>query len=68
MRHDFGIRVAAEYDSRIDELALQFDVVFDDAVVNDGHITRQMRMRILLIRATVCGPTRVTDTGRAADR
>src|SRR5690606_14078646 len=43
------------------ELALELEMVLDDAVVHDRDVTGDVRMRVGLARPAVCRPTRVAD-------
>ena len=68
VRDNFRVRVAAKDNSRTTELALQFDMVLDNAVVNNRHIAGQVGMSILLARAAMSGPSSVSDTYGAVER
>ena len=68
VRDIFRVRVAAKDNSRTTELALQFDMVLDNAVVNNRHIAGQVGMSILLARAAMSGPSSVSDTYGAVER
>ena len=51
-----------------EQLGTQLDEVLDDAVVNDRDRASFVRMRILLGRAAVRGPSRVPDSDVALQR
>src|SRR4029079_16407056 len=69
MRDDFGVRFGDERVALLLELALQRQVVLDDAVVDDDDGARAiaMRMRVLFSRPSVRRPSRVAEAVRAVD-
>ena len=64
VRRDFRIGVALEDDAVVLELVLQLQVILDDAVVNDGHAARHVRMRVGLVGTAVRCPAGVADPHR----
>ena len=50
------------------KLRAQLGEVLDDAVMDDRHVVRDVRMRVLDRRRAVRGPARVADADRAAER
>ena len=67
VRDDLGVGVALEAHAVLLELALQLQVILDDAVVNDRDVTGQMRVRVRLARPTVRCPARVADARGAVE-
>ena len=63
MSDDFRIRFRLEVVPFLEEFFLQFHVVFNDTVVNDGEVPLfiRMRMSIDIRRAAVCRPAGMTD-------
>ena len=70
MRDDFGVGFRGEGVALGDELALDLEIVFDDAVVDDDDAARAvaMRMRVLFSRSAVCGPSRMAEAIQAGER
>ncbi len=70
MRHDLGVGFRLEVVSLRLEFLFQFEVVLDDAVVDDNDPTRTVAvgMGILFGRTAVRGPTRVAHTIEAINR
>ena len=60
---DFGVGLGDELVALFFQLALQLDIIFDDAVVHHHDVARAvaMRVRVFLGRAAVRGPARVAD-------
>src|SRR5271154_1763126 len=69
MGDDFGVRFSDELVAFALQLFLEFEVIFDDAVVNDHDLTGAIAMRVgvFLGRAPVGGPAGVTDAIGALD-
>ena len=67
---DFRIRFRLEVIPFLEEFFLQFHVVFDDAVVDDGEITFfiRMGMGVDIRRTAMSCPTGMADADRADDR
>src|SRR5208283_237092 len=65
-----GVSLGAEFVAFFDQLSLQADVVFDDAVVDDDDLSGAVavRVRVFLGRTPVCGPTGVADAVRSVER
>ncbi len=61
MGDDLAIRFGAEVGTALGELLFQFEVIFNDAVVDDDDIASAMRMGIGLRRPTMSCPTRVAN-------
>ncbi len=70
VRDDFGVGLGFELVSLGDELALDLEIVLDDAVVDDDDAAGAvaMRMRVLFGRTAVRGPARVTEAIHAGER
>lgn len=68
VRDNLRIRVAAKYNSGIAELTFQIDMILDNAVVNYGHVSGKVWMRILLTRATMSCPSSVPNSDGAVER
>src|SRR5579863_2045470 len=70
MRHDLRVRLGDEAMPFRLQLALQLEVVLDDAVVHDDNaaVAVGVRMRIFLGRTPVRRPPRVPDAKLAVDR
>ena len=70
VRDDFGVGFGEELVAFGDELVLQLDVIFDDAVVHhyDFAGAIAVRMGVFLGRAAVRGPARVADAVDAVER
>src|SRR5580700_3045151 len=68
--NDFGIGLRPELVAFLDQLALQADVILNDAVVHDNDLAGAvaMRMGVLFGRTSVCGPAGVTDSVGAVER
>ena len=67
---DFGVGLGAELVAFLDQLALQADVVLDDAVVHDNDLAGAvaMRMGVLFGGTSVRGPAGVADAVGAVER
>ena len=67
---DFGVGLGGELVAFLDELLLQGEVVFDDAVVHDDDLAGAVAMgvRVLFGGAAVGGPAGVTDAVGAVER
>ena len=69
MRDHLGIGLGAELIAGALELATQFEVVLDDAVVDDGEaVAGEMRMGVALARHPVRRPAGMRQTHVACDR
>ena len=70
MDEHFGVRVAAEGVSALNQGVLECVVVLDDAVVDEGKlaVTTEVGVGVDVIRWSVCGPTRVSDSDVARGR
>ena len=70
MRDDFGIGLGDELVAELLQLALQVEVVLDDAVVHDDDLAAAVLvgMRVLFGRAAVRGPARVPHAVDALQR
>ena len=70
MRDDLGVGLRAERVALGDELALDLEIVFDDAVVDNDDTARAvaMRMRVLFSRAAMRGPSRMAKAIDADER
>ena len=68
VNHGLGIGVGFETMSLGLELGAKLAEIFDDAVVDDRHLRRHVRMSVALGRAAVRGPARVADAGAARER
>ena len=64
MGHGFRVRLRLESHAFFFELRFQLAVILDDAIVNDRHMPRDVRMRIRLVRHAMRGPARVPDASR----
>ncbi len=65
MSDDLGIGLGRELGAFRLQFMTQFAKILDDAVVNDRQFFRGVRMGIILGRAAVRCPARVTDADRA---
>ena len=67
---DFGIGLRTEFVAAPQELVPQRRVVLDDAVVDDGQVTRliDMGVSIRVTRLSMCCPARMTDAERTVNR
>src|SRR5262249_2571046 len=65
---DLGVGVGSEFDALLGELALEVQVVLDDAVVHERDAARDVRVRVRLGRTAVRRPARVPDAERALER
>ncbi len=67
MRHHFGVGLAFENRALALKPLLELRMIFDDAVVNDGYRSRnvRLRMRVQIARLAVSRPSRVPDSDRA---
>ena len=67
---DFGVGFGDERVAELLELALQVEVILDDAVVNDDDLAGAVlvRMCVLLCRPAVRGPSRVSDAIHTFER
>ncbi len=67
---DLSIRFSDELVAFLFELALQLDVIFHNAVMDNHDLAGAVavRMRVLFGRAPVRGPARVSDAVRAFNR
>ena len=70
MRDDFGVGFGDKLVALRGELALQVEIIFDNAVVNydDAAGAVAVRMRVLFSGPAVRGPARVADAERAVER
>jgi hypothetical protein len=64
---NLGVGVAAKLAAQGPQLGLELDVVFDDAIVHDGDVPRDVRVGVVFARLAVGGPARVADARRAVD-
>ena len=67
---DFGVGFGRELVAFVDQLLLQADIVFDDAVVDDDDLAGAiaMGMSVFFRGAAVRGPARVADAVGAVER
>ena len=68
VRDDLGVGIAENCVPGAFEPSAQRQVVLDDAVVDHRDLARDVRVGVGLGYATVRGPTRVADAGRAFER
>ncbi len=68
MGHDLGIGLAGEDAAARDQLVPQRLEILDDAVVDQRHLLRGMRVSIVLGRRTMGRPARMGDAGVARQR
>jgi hypothetical protein len=68
VRHHFRIGLRGEKNPLAFELFLELTKILDDAVVNDGHLAGDMRMRVHLVGSTVRRPAGMADTGGSVQR
>ena len=70
VRDDFGVRLGDEFVAFGNELALQLEIIFDDAVVDDYDFAGAVavRMRVFFSGAAVRGPAGVADAVDAIER
>src|ERR1700722_4713294 len=61
MRDGFGVGFRLEAMLLFLQLLTQLAVIFDDAVMHDGDLAGYVRMRVVLGRAPMRRPTRMTD-------
>ena len=61
MGDDLGIRFRAEMGVALDQLLLQLEIIFDDAVVHDHDIAGAVRVGVVFRRPAMGCPTAVTD-------
>ena len=69
VRHDFRVRLCRELMARFQEFFPEFEIVFDDSVVNDHDLAGAVAVRVgvFLGGAAVGGPARVADAVSAFD-
>ena len=69
LRHDLGIGLGLELDALTDQKFLDLDVVFDDAVVDDGELAvfAHVGVRVDDVRRAVRRPAGVTKTDAALE-
>src|SRR5713226_4706602 len=69
VRHDFRIRLCREFMARFLQLFLEFEIVFDDSVVNDHDLAGAVAVRVGVFfgGAAVGSPARVADAVGALD-
>ena len=69
LRHDLGIGLGLEGDALPDQEFLDLNIVFDDAVVNDGELSVLAHVGVGVgdIRRAVCRPAGVTKADAAFD-
>jgi hypothetical protein len=65
VRDDLGVGVRGELHALLRELALELEVVLDDAVVDEGDVPRDVGVRVHLGGAAVRRPAGVADAERA---
>ena len=70
MSDNFSIGFSDESMIFLPQFVLQFQIVFDDAVMDDDHPASAIAMRVGIFfgRTAVSGPTRVANAVRAIDR
>src|SRR5690242_3995837 len=68
MRHRLGVSLAGEFTAVFDQPFAQLTEILDDAVMDDGHQIRCVRVRVVLARPAMRCPARMADTDRAAER
>jgi hypothetical protein len=70
VRDDLGVGLGDELVALRGELALEFEIIFDDAVVDDDDAAGAVavRVRVLFGGAAVRGPARVADAECAVER
>ena len=70
VRDDFGVGLGDEFVAFGDELVLQLEIIFDDAVVNDDDFAGAVAVRVGVFfgGAAVGGPARVADAVHAFER
>ena len=70
MRDDFGVGLGGELVAFFNQLLLQAEIVFDDAVVHDHDLAGAVavRMGIFFGGTSVRGPARVADAVGAVER
>ena len=58
---DFGVGVGGELNILVGELFFEFEVVFNDAVVDNGEllVLAEERVGVFVGGGAVCGPTRM---------
>src|SRR5262245_21895548 len=65
LRDHFSVSIASKMNTLGNELSFEGGIVFNDAVVDDGHLTvvstSQMGMCVGISRRSMRGPTSVTD-------
>ena len=62
MRNDLGVGFRVEL-TRFGQFLAEFQKVFDNAVMDNAHAARKMRVRIGLIRNAMCRPARMRNSG-----
>ncbi len=67
VRDDLGVRLALKHVAERAQLGLELDVVLDDAVVDDGHRPRPVRVCVVLGRRPVGRPAGVPHAGAPVD-
>ena len=68
MGDDLGVGLRRELVAVGDQRGAQLGEVLDDAVVDDGDVAGEMRMRVGLVGNAVGGPAGVADADRAFER
>ncbi len=68
MRDEFGVGFGAELVVALEQGGAQFDVILDDAVMDDGDRSGLMRMGVAFGRTAVRGPSRMPDADVAGER
>ena len=68
MRDEFGVGLGTQLMTASDQLRAQFDVVLDDAVMNDRNRARLVRMGIALRGTPMRRPSRVANSDRSLKR
>ena len=68
LRHRFGVGLGGEFLAGRLQLRAQLGVVFDDTVVHDRDPRGRVRMRVVLGRRPVRGPSGMADAGRPGQR
>ena len=70
LRHDLAVGLGGEAHALFLEKAADFQIIFDDAVVDKGDfaVLAQMRVGIDVVRLAVGRPAGMADAGRAGER
>ena len=67
MGHNFSVGLSSERNALGFEFDFEFIEIFDDAVVNDYNIARNVGMGVGFVRHAMGGPTGMTNAGEAIE-